>query len=125
MNNDKGFIMPLVVILSFLFLAVIVHQIAQLESDRQFLLQRQNDFRHHTLLQMASVDLLPILEKIDTIEDKNGQLRYDIGTVNYEIRENNQLEVTVKLTSTTDQTGKREASLVYDKTKQSISSWTE
>lgn len=125
MKNENGFILPIVAILAFLFAAILIYQVELLESDYRFLKERKNYFLHDTLLQRASLEMLTILEKSDTIEKVTDQLTFEDGSVIYKVTEDHKNETVIQLTSTTDLPGKREIFLVYDKETKRISEWSE
>ncbi len=126
MRNENGFILPLAIILSLLFAALVMFQIELLESDRHFFQERKNYFQHINLLHSASFDVLLILEKKDTIEvGENGELDFATGTVTYEIDNVSNDAITIKLFSTTGLTGTRQATFTYDQETKTITKWTE
>lgn len=126
MRNENGFILPLAIILSLLFAALVMFQIDLLESDRQFFQERKNYFQHINLLHSASIEVLSILEKQDTIEvGENGQLNFAFGTVTYEVNNISGEAITIKLFSTTGLTGKRQATFTFDQETNTIIKWME
>ena len=123
-NNDKGFILPIAIILSLLFSSVVIHYINLLETDRLFLQERKNFFHHNLLLQSAANEMLLQLENFDTIE-MNGNFDYSHGSVTYEIKQSDEFTVTVEFISKTELDGQRKATVYYDREKKAITRWME
>lgn len=121
---ERGFILPLAMILSLLFSALVIHQIDLLESDRLFFQERKNYFQHGLLLQSASNEWLSQIEKSDTIEE-NGQFTFELGTVTYRVMRSDEETVTIEFKSKTELTGERKATAIYELETNSIMKWTE
>lgn len=112
--------MPLVVIMSFLFIALALHHIERLESDRFFLNERKNVFHHQMLLQKASIDMLADLEIIDTITER--AFDYREGKVTCEVIQNQAETVTVTMTSAT-KISEHDVTITYHKENKRIIAW--
>lgn len=123
-NDNQGFILPLAVILAFVFSGVVIHYVQLLETDRLFLQERKNFFHHNLLLQSAANEMLLQLENFDTIET-NGQFDYEHGSVAYQILHSDHAAVTIEFMSKTKVDGQRKATVVYDRERKSITRWME
>lgn len=80
-HNQKGFILPLTMILSFLLLAFVLHAILLLNSDRNFFSQSYTQFHLQQLRECALVDFHRHIEEKTLPE--NGTLEYEGGTVTF------------------------------------------
>lgn len=124
LKRERGFILPLVIILSLIFSALVIHQIDLLESDRLFFKERKNYFQHGLLLQSASNEWLSQLKKSDTIED-NGQFVFELGIVTYRVMRLDERTVTVEFKSTTELAGERKVIVTYELKTKTMIKWTE
>lgn len=123
-KSDKGFILPLAIILSLLFSGVVLHFITLLESDRLFIQERKNYFQHQLLLQSAANEILVQLENLDKIET-SGQFIFHHGTVTYNMTQIDEFTATFEYISKTEFSGQRKVTVVYDLTSKVIKTWTE
>lgn len=124
LKRERGFILPLVIILSLIFSALVIHQIDLLESDRLFFKERKNYFQHGLLLQSASNEWLSQLKKSDTIED-NGQFVFELGIVTYRVMRLDERTVTVEFKSATELAGERKVIVTYELKTKTMIKWTE
>lgn len=124
LKRERGFILPLVIILSLIFSTLVIHQIDLLESDRLFFKERKNYFQHGLLLQSASNEWLSQLKKSDTIED-NGQFVFELGIVTYRVMRLDERTVTVEFKSTTELAGERKVIVTYELKTKTMIKWTE
>lgn len=123
-NDNKGFILPLAVILAILFSGVVIHFINLLESERLFLQERKNYFHHTLLLQSAANEMLVQLENFDTIET-SGQFEFYHGSVTYRIQQIEPATIKVEFISQTELEGQRKATVIYARETKSIQRWME
>lgn len=124
LKRERGFILPLVIILSLIFSTLVIHQIDLLESDRLFFKERKNYFQHGLLLQSASNEWLSQLKKSDTIED-NGQFVFELGIVTYRVMRLDERTVTVEFKSATELAGERKVIVTYELKTKTMIKWTE
>lgn len=124
MASNKGFILPIAVILALIFSSIIIHCVNLLETDRLFLQERKNYFYHSLLLQSAANEILFQMENFDTIETY-GQFHFEHGSVTYRISETDPVTITVEFTSKTELDGHRKATVTYDRETKSIKRWME
>lgn len=123
-HNNKGFILPLAVILALLFSSIVIHYVNLLETDRMFLQERKNHFYHSLLLQSAANEILLQIENFDTIETY-GQFHFEYGSVTYHMTESDPVTATFEFTSKTELDGQRKATVIYDRETKSIKRWME
>lgn len=124
-QRERGFILPLSIVLSFIFSAIVIHQIHLLENDRLFFQERQNFFQHQLLLQSASNEMQSLLEQSNTLLNDSGQLIFEQGMVHYEIINSNEHSITVRFESNTELPGERFATVMYNVDTYAIMKWTE
>ncbi|RBW70581.1 competence type IV pilus minor pilin ComGG [Bacillus taeanensis] len=84
-KSTQGFILPTVVMLSFICCLVVLHYLMLYTNDRHFLSETENNLYHNTLLQIGSIDSIEIIESNDTLEEQEGIMEYEAGIVQYEI----------------------------------------
>mgnify|MGYP001945534818 CR=1 FL=1 len=124
-QRERGFILPLSIVLSFIFSAIVIHQIHLLENDRLFFQERQNFFQHQLLLQSASNEMQSLLEQSNTLLNDSGQFIFEQGMVHYEIINSNEHSITVRFESNTELPGERFATVMYNVDTYAIMKWTE
>lgn len=81
MNNEKGFILPLSMVLLFLLSSSLFHQIAVYEREKRFQMEQEQYAVIQTLLQMATVDLLTLVANGG--QTLSGYFEYEQGKVYY------------------------------------------
>ncbi|RYL90986.1 hypothetical protein EWI07_10955 [Sporolactobacillus sp. THM7-4] len=97
-GNQKGFILPLTMILSLLFLALVAHAIFLLNSDQVFYRSVISSFQLQQLRECALTDFNDQIQKNSLPE--TGSFVYDIGTVSYKtVTDGDQLTVLFTITS--------------------------
>ncbi|BBN99130.1 competence type IV pilus minor pilin ComGG [Sporolactobacillus terrae] len=95
LNNQQGFILPLTMILSLVFIAFIFHALFLLQSDRTFFQHTQTHFVLQQLRECALNDFQQKLEQ-DALPDE-GTFNYHNGTVQYIVTEDSAF-VTINFT---------------------------
>lgn len=125
LKNEGGFILPLCLIISFLFIAFVLYQIESLQNDRLFFHERVNYFVHDTHFQMAAADILSALAKLDIIDDMDGNLTYHSGQVSFSVTVEDEMTATIALASSTSLPGKRHVAFKYDHTWKRMTQWSE
>ncbi|MET1247681.1 competence type IV pilus minor pilin ComGG [Sporolactobacillus sp. STCC-11] len=94
-TNQKGFILPLTMILSLMLLAFVFHALLLLTSDRQFFRQSYSRFQLQQLRECTLTDLKREMKQ-KTLPNK-GTFLYHKGTVQFIVTENVD-SVTIKFT---------------------------
>jgi hypothetical protein len=121
--KKNGFITPLTLVISFILLSTILHQIKTLEQERLFLMEEKQVFLLEQLLQMATTDMLEMLKASTNLIE--GTFDYEHGTVTYQILEKTNEEVRVRLRAFTDQGRKNQVILYYNLNNQELTEWVE
>jgi len=120
--QEGGFILPIVMIVLFLFTSFVLFQIEQMQLDTAFLNERHRFIQDNQIKKMAAAD---IIRKIQSSEDlTEGNLHYTQGSVKYSI-ENNQDVAQVTASLTVDKDHQGQLIFYYDKTKQKIIRWVQ
>lgn len=133
-RNERGFVLPLTMIILFLLFSFLLHEIKIYETEKQFVHHQEDMLTLDRLLQMAAVDI----EK-NRLSDWPDSFMYDNGTVDYsegtipkgvDLDPENviylKLEAKVIGGSEQEGFGSRHISYVYyDKDKKKIVRWVE
>jgi hypothetical protein len=119
-RNEKGFILPVTMVIVFLLAGFVLHEVKMHETDSKFLIERQSSEKLDELLQMAVVDVQnPSIER-------EGLFYYDGGTVRYQILSTESENVVkVDLTAKTSDGKARVVHYRYDTMKNKIIMWEE
>jgi hypothetical protein len=120
-NNQKGFILPLTMILSLMLLAFVFHALLLLTSDRQFFQQSYNRFQFQQLRECTLSDLKREMKQ-KTLPNE-GTFVYHKGTVHFIVTENED-SVTIKFTISTDE-NKEIDQIIYSKESGKPINWLE
>lgn len=122
--RDKGFILPLTLVFSFLLFSVLFHQISLYQSEKPLISGTETAFTLHRLTQMAAVDLE---NRLDTTVDApvTGSFKYEHGRAVYEFVENDNGVIILGLTIVLDSGGEDFNYLYYDVNNKSIIRWEE
>ncbi|MBU8908983.1 competence type IV pilus minor pilin ComGG [Desertibacillus haloalkaliphilus] len=121
--KQKGFIMPLTMVLTFIVSGVLLHQLQQYLNEKQFFYEQEQIYIIEQLAQMGAHDLDDVLRE-DTV-DTNGQFHYEIGTASYWIQEQLDDTLYVRLTLETIEGRKRLVRLYYDLETLTMKAWWE
>ncbi|GAY75290.1 competence type IV pilus minor pilin ComGG [Sporolactobacillus inulinus] len=95
LNNQQGFILPLVMILSLVLITFIFHALFLLQSDRTFFQHAQTHFVLQQLRECALNDFQQKLQQGDLPHE--GSFNYHKGTVQYIVTEDSAF-VTINFT---------------------------
>jgi hypothetical protein len=120
--KQEGFITPLTMVISFILLSAVMHQIQVLEQEREFLEEEKQVFLMEQLLQIGTTDMLGI---ISSTELDRGEFDYEHGSVTYQVIEATDEEIIVKLQAVTKHGRKNQAILFYNVKNKQLSEWRE
>lgn len=130
-NNERGFILPLTLILTFLLFSFLLHEIKVYKTEQQFVHHQENMLVLDRLLQRSAADM----EKMPLADWPEQSFAYQNGEVVYmedELPDNTGLDadqiIYFELTAKVDQRddNARHISYVYyDKKKEKIVRWVE
>lgn len=123
MKNQRGFVLPLTMIMSFILLFFTVHAILSYQYDRSFAQKRAMSFELNELIQMATVDLEK-LAKEDHIES-SGKLVYTTGNVQYHTNKVNGTVWKIAMIATNHEGFRHSNTFYYDSEKGGIVKWAE
>lgn len=84
MNNERGFILPIVLTISFLLFSFLSFQVNHYLLEKELYHDANERFTSERLLQMAVVDTKEIVMNAGSIEG-NGILYYEYGEVHFDI----------------------------------------
>ncbi|WP_332237702.1 competence type IV pilus minor pilin ComGG [Sporolactobacillus sp. KGMB 08714] len=108
-NHQKGFMLPLAMILALILTAFVLHAVLLLDSDRNFFQASYSAFQLQQLRECALADINEQIQK-KTLPEK-GSFVYDKGTINFRTNQvGDNLEILFTIIS--DQ-GKETDQIVY------------
>lgn len=113
LSNQKGFILPLTVIVLFLLASFTLFQIRQYVIERDFYFEYSEAFTNERLLQLAIVDVAKKIDQSTERIDLSGILYYDKGEVSYQIRSKEKCSYSILLTSKTKNNRLRQLNYTY------------
>ncbi|MGO4887137.1 competence type IV pilus minor pilin ComGG [Anaerobacillus sp. MEB173] len=126
MNNEKGFVTPVTLILSLLLFSLLFYQVQQYTVEKRFLKEQEEILTMDALMQMGVVDIIDIIGAFDTPpQTLTGQLRYVKGNVHYVIAPGTEERLSVKLECVTNNGRKRNIEIFYDIISSDIIDWIE
>lgn len=123
MNNERGFILPLTIILLFLLSSTLFHQISVYEREKRFHAEIEQQFYIQQLLQMATADILSEIEREAPLI--SGQFNYDIGNAYYWLLAEEEQFVHIDLNVITTNNKQRNVEIVFDKNHLVVVDWLE
>lgn len=83
--NQKGFILPLTMMVCFLFPLVILSEIEMYKLEQRFYIEKEEMEKLQSLTQVGFQDLFNLIVEQTIIEPTAGRLSYPTGSVDYSI----------------------------------------
>ena len=123
--NQKGFIMPLTMMVCFLFPLIILSEIEMYKLEQRFYIEKEEMEKLQSLTQVGIQDLFNLIEEQTIIEPTAGRLSYPYGTVDYSIEPMVNNLVHIQGTCLTDKLRKQFFIATVNKETKAIESWVE
>lgn len=123
MNNERGFILPVTIVLLFILTTSLFHQVATYEREKRFHFEIEQQFYLDQMLQMATVDFLTLL-KTDRIL-ASGMFSYAKGNVYYWVLSEDDEMIQIEFTVLTERNRQRNVEMTIDKAQFVVIHWLE
>jgi competence protein ComGG len=127
MKNEKGFILPTTIVISFLFFLVFTHQLDLYMSEKRFYKEVEEQYQLEMILNMAVDD---IIEEIEALKEEetltssySAWLYYPNGQVRYQVVLLTEDMVQITMYCQTTKGRKYNARFIYDFVERKRSEW--
>jgi hypothetical protein len=127
LRNEKGFVLPLTLVFTFLLFSFLLHQINMYQSEKVFIQQREASFALDRLVQIAVADTKRVFDTTQ-VPPSSDTFEYDgKGTATYEINSEYSSSTVrvIGLTVIANNKGEHFNWLYYDKDKKKFTRWEE
>lgn len=124
MDNDKGFIMPITLIVVFILFSYVTFQINQLIVEKAFYNEQNKLYTAERLIQMAVVDLKELLQ-MEVSDEISGKFYYEEGEVSYIIKLETDLIWSIAITSKPSFGSMKKLNYFYNKNEETFLRWLE
>lgn len=124
-NNEKGVVFPMVVIIAAVLIAFTLFLIERYSGDKQFYKENEEKLILEHLVRLAALDITTELESAATVEEKEGIHFYPGGDVYYECTMASETVARVLLYASTKAERKAESLFLYDITQNKVIEWIE
>jgi hypothetical protein len=125
MNNEKGAVFPIVIIIAAVFLSFTLFSIERYATDKQFYKESEEKLILEQLIRLATKDVTQELELSDIIEEKEGILFYPGGDVYYQLTKSSEPVIKVLLYGSTKDERKVQSLFLYDTLEKKVIEWIE
>lgn len=113
MRNEKGFILPLTLIILFLLTNYTIYQIRQYVIEKEILFEQSEALSAERLLQVGIVDIEKFIETKQQLFECSGILYYDEGEVSYTVKKDSEKTYHIILLSKTKNNRTRQINYTY------------
>ena len=125
MNNEKGFILPVTLLISALFFLAFSFYLEQYISEKVFYREAEELRKIENLILLGKKDILSQLSSSkEQLQNFDEEKDYPIGTVHFTVQKQANIAI-VNMTCTTDQLRKNHSRFTYNFEEQRIISWVE
>ncbi|MDR4888919.1 competence type IV pilus minor pilin ComGG [Fredinandcohnia sp. QZ13] len=123
MKNEKGFILPVTIAISFLFFLVFTSQLNAYLTEKAFSNETEEILILENLMQVGVGDLKATLLNEEVSAGLTGIFNYPTGNISYTVSPLTLTTSQITLTCKTYEQRKSSARFVYDYESKEISSW--
>ena len=123
MKNEKGFILPVTIAVSFLFFLIFTAQVNEYRTEKAFANETEEILILENLMQLGVGDIKVKLQDKEESAELKGSFNYPTGTITYSVVPMSTTTAQVTLTCKTPQHRKSSAQFVYNFETEEISSW--
>lgn len=126
MNNEKGVILPLTLVLSFFFLLLFSHQLILYVNEKKFLVEIEGVNNLESIMQMGVKDILNELSSFEELKNSvNGTYIYPNGSAHYSLNPEPDNKIRVELKVQDDQGRMDLARFFYSIELKKVLNWVE
>lgn len=126
MSNEKGIILPMTVVLSFLIFLIFIQQLELFLSEKQFVVEVEKINQLENLMQMSVHDISTDLSAIEQLDSPFfGRLTYPIGQTQYSLTPESADIIRVVITCNEADGRQYKAQLYYSLESDKIIKWFE
>jgi competence protein ComGG len=125
MNNEKGFVFPMVLIIATSVLLLIGYMIDQFVLDKRFYKEVEENLISAHLLRLAVHDLQQEWSQMEDVTINNGIVFYPKGDVYYEIITQDDRQAEIIFYGSTMNERKAIVMIHYDKSLRKVIAWIE
>ncbi|MCC3356744.1 competence type IV pilus minor pilin ComGG [Bacillus sp. REN16] len=123
MKNEKGFILPVTIAISFLFFLIFTSQVNEYRTEKAFANETEEILILENLMQLGVGDIKVKLQDKEESAELTGTFNYPTGTITYRVVPLTTTTAQITLTCKTPQQRKSSAKFVYNYETKEISSW--
>lgn len=123
MKNEKGFILPVTIAISFLFFLVFTSQVNAYLTEKAFSKETEEILILENLMQLGVGDLKEILQGEKESKELTGSFNYPKGIITYNVSPATITTSNITLICKTNEQRKSSARFVYNYETKEISSW--
>lgn len=123
MKNEKGFILPFTLMVTFVVFFVILTSVQIYVSESRYLHETEGYYVRNSMINLT---LKTVMEDIENQKnDNNGLLSFEEGTVSYQIESMDDDKYRIILVTNLLYGQETKNELIYDKAEKRISKWIE
>ncbi|THE15485.1 hypothetical protein E1I69_01120 [Bacillus timonensis] len=123
MKNEKGFILPVTIAISFLFFLVFTSQVNAYLTEKAFSKETEEILILENLMQLGVGDMKEILLSEEESKELTGSFNYPKGLITYNVSPATMTTSYITLICKTNEQRKSSARFMYDYETKEISSW--
>ncbi|WP_458412510.1 competence type IV pilus minor pilin ComGG [Schinkia sp. CFF1] len=123
--NQKGFILPLTMMLMFLFPLLIISEIELYKIEQRFYVEEEEIEKLQSISQIGMQDIFKLVNEEPTIQTTTGKFNYPTGYIDYSIEPLNTGSIQIKATCTTNNLRKQYFKAIMNLETKEIEKWVE
>lgn len=123
--NQKGFILPLTMMLVFLFPLLIISEIELYKIEQRFYVEEEEIEKLQSISQIGMQDIFKLVNEEPTIQTTTGKFNYPTGYIDYSIEPLNTGSIQIKATCTTNNLRKQYFKAIMNLETKEIEKWVE
>ncbi|WP_026558770.1 competence type IV pilus minor pilin ComGG [Bacillus sp. J37] len=125
MRNQKGFILPSIMVIALFCLLIVAHISTILISEKTFYEETKQYYILENLMNVAVKKSLQELKSGNTVDQSNGIFHTSNGSFSYDVTTSDNVIYEVQLTCSARETKEYSASYKFDKSKNEMIFWSE
>ena len=125
MRNQKGFILPSIMVIALFSLLIVAHISSLLITEKRFYKETEQYYLLENLMNIAVEKSFQELKEGKIVEQKDNIFHTSNGYFSYTVSTSDDLIYEIQLTCITNENKEYTASYQFDKTKNEIISWSE
>lgn len=124
MNNEKGFVLPITLIIMFLLCSFVLFQVSLYDAEKKLLKEERDLYTAERVLQMGVIDVSKLII-IDHRDHFSGKIYYEEGEVTYNVKKEREGIKSIHLISKTVQQKSKRITFYYYVNDESVLPWLE